>query len=81
VLQRDLRAGDLALVGEASELPRKLRALRQAGRAQRMTLGDEPARGVDDPLAAVGDSAFVDQVAAFALAAETESLIGDEFVR
>src|SRR5207344_3462705 len=46
VLQRGLRPLDLALLGLAAQLPGQLRALRQPGRAERVALGDQPARGV-----------------------------------
>ena len=44
VLQGDLGALDLALVRLAAQLPGQLRALRQAGRAERVALRDQPAR-------------------------------------
>jgi formate C-acetyltransferase len=42
VLEADLRPFDLALVRVAAQLPRQLRALREAGRAERVALGDRP---------------------------------------
>jgi hypothetical protein len=69
VLEGDLRALDLALVGLAAQLPVELGALREAGGAEGVALGDEAARGVDDPLAAVGDGAGVDELAALAFGA------------
>jgi alpha/beta superfamily hydrolase len=43
VLEADLGALDLTLVGIAAQLPRQLAALRQPGRSERVALGDEPA--------------------------------------
>ena len=63
VLQADLRAVDLTLVRQAADLPVELGALREAGRAERVTLGDQPARGVHDPRAAVGRGLVVDELA------------------
>src|SRR3990172_411328 len=81
VLQRDLRPRDLTGLGLPPQLPAQLRALGQAGGAERVPLRDQPAGGVDDPLAAVGHGPLVDEVAALALAAEDERLVGDHLVR
>src|SRR6185295_10776424 len=75
VLQGGLRALDLALVGLAAQLPGQLRALRQPSGAERMALGDQPARGVDDDLAAVGCRFFLDQLVALALGGEAERFV------
>ena len=48
VLQRNLDVIDLALLGHPSQLPVQLRALRKAGRAERMALRDQTTGGVDD---------------------------------
>ena len=80
MLQRDLRALDLALVGFAAQLPGQLRALREAGRPERVALGDQPAGGVDDDLAAVGGRLFLDQLVRLALGGEAERFVGDQLV-
>src|SRR5690349_6613620 len=80
VLQRGLRSLDLALVGLAAQLPGQLRALREAGGAERVALGDQPARGVDDDLAAVGGRFFLDQLVSLALGGEAERFVGDQLV-
>src|SRR4051794_4585607 len=81
VLQRHPRALDLALVGFAAQLPGQFRALRQAGSAQRVALGDQPARGVDDRAAAtVGGRFFGDQLVRLALGGEPEGFVGDQLV-
>src|SRR3954466_11556723 len=74
VLQRALGVVDLALVGLAAQLPRQLAALREAGRSERMALGDQPARRVDDPLAAVRRRLLVDELVALALLGQPERL-------
>jgi hypothetical protein len=43
VLEADLRSVHLTLVGLAAQLPRELRALGEAGRAERMALRDQAA--------------------------------------
>jgi hypothetical protein len=45
-----------------------------------MALRDEPARRVHDPLAAVGDGARLDQIAALPFGTEAEALVRDELV-
>src|SRR6187399_181890 len=80
VLQGQLRALDLPLVGFAAQLPGQFRALRQAGRAERVALGDQPSRGVDDDLPAEGGRFFLDQLVALALGGEAERFICDELV-
>ena len=54
MLQRELRALDLALPGLAAQLPDQLGALRQAGGAERVALGEQAAGRVGDDAAAVG---------------------------
>ena len=71
---------DLALVGRTTQLPRELGALGQAGRAEGVALGDQPAGRVHDPLPAVRRGALVDQVRALAFAAEPEGLVGQQLV-
>ena len=80
MLERDLRALDLPLVGLAAQLPGQFRALRQPGRAERVALGDQPAGGVDDDLAAVGGRLFLDQLVRLALGGEAERFVGDQLV-
>src|SRR5690554_1115035 len=80
MLQGDLDAVDLALIGESAKLPVKLGALGKAGRSERMALRDQSARGIDDPFPPVCDIARLDQLATFALAAEPQALVGDELV-
>src|SRR3989442_5591422 len=62
VLQRQPRAFDLALVGLAAQLLDQLGALRQAGRAQRMALGQQAAGRAGDHLATVGVIAIHDEL-------------------
>src|SRR5207249_1838868 len=64
-----------------SQLPAQLRALRQPGRAQRMALGDQAARGVDEPLAAIAGLPLLHEPLALALAAQAERFVGDQLVR
>ena len=82
MLQRDARAVDLALVGLAAQLPGQLAALGQAGGAERVALGDQAARRVDDrAVAAVGGGLRVDELVALALLGQAERLVGDQLVR
>ena len=46
MLQRDLRALDLAGLGLAAQVPHQLGALREAGRAERVALREQAARRV-----------------------------------
>src|SRR3954454_23314044 len=80
VLERGLHAVHLALVRLAPQLPRQLRALGEPGRSQRVALGDQAARRVHDPRAAVGHGPGVDELARTALVAEAEGLVGDHLV-
>ena len=50
MLQGDLGALDLALVGLAAQLPDELGALREAGGAERVALGEQAAGRVGDDL-------------------------------
>ena len=70
----------LALVRLAAQLPRELGALGEAGGAERVALGDQPARGVHDPLPAVGGVLGVHELVAVALLGEAERLVGDQLV-
>src|SRR5450432_640695 len=80
VLERDLRVRHLALVGGAAQLPDELRALRDAGRAERMPLRQEASRWVRDDLPAVGVLLVPDELLGLALTAEAESFVGDDLV-
>src|SRR3954447_22653773 len=81
VLERDLRAVDLAVVGLAAQLPRELGALREAGGPERVALGDQAARRVDDGAgAAVRRRLGIDELVAVPFLGEPERLVGDELV-
>ena len=66
VLQARRGARHQSIVGPATEVPDELCALRNAGGAERVALGDETARWVDDHLAAVGDVAVADHLVGLA---------------
>jgi len=59
-------------------LPRELGALRETRRAERVALGDQAARRVDDVLAAVGVQALVNVFARLAHRAQPQRLVGDK---
>src|SRR5438093_12655586 len=80
VLQPHLRAVDLSLVGVASQLPRELRALRQARRPERMALRDQASGGVDHPAPAVCRVLVLDELVTLALGRQAERLVGDQLV-
>src|SRR6185503_9939915 len=80
VLQGDLGALDLASVGLAAQLPDQLGALREAGGAERVALGEQAARRVGDELAAVGVVAVPDELLGAALGAQPERLVGEQLV-
>ena len=81
MLERDLGAVDLAGVGVAAQLPGELGALREAGRPERVALGDQAAGRVDHrAVAAVGRRLGLDQLVALALGGEAERLVGDQLV-
>src|SRR5688572_5846572 len=65
--QADLRAFGLALAGLAAQVGRDLVEIGDAGRSQRMALGEEPAGQVDRDLAAVGRGTAVDHAAGLAV--------------
>src|SRR5437763_480835 len=82
VLNGELRAFDLSLVGLAAKLPGELGALGEPGGAERMALGDQPAGRIDHRAgAAVGGRLGLDQPVALALSSEPERLVGDQLVR
>src|SRR5579875_2152828 len=81
VLERRVDPRDLAAAGVATQLPRELGALREAGRAERVALRDEPAGGVDHPATAVCVLAVIDDPRRVALLAQAESLVEEQLVR
>ena len=82
MLNGELRAFDLSLVGLAAKLPGELGALGEPGGAERMALGDQPAGRIDHRAgAAVGGRLGLDQPVALALSSEPERLVGDQLVR
>src|SRR5262245_21618802 len=80
VLQADPRALHLPGLRRAAQLPRQLVALRKAGGAERMPLGQQPAGRVGHDPAAIGVVAIVDEARRLAFAAEAKALIGDQLV-
>src|SRR3954464_4175112 len=71
----------LPAVGLAARLPRGLGTLGEAGGAERVALGDQAARRVDDPAAAIRRVAVVDEPRRVALVAEAERLVDEQLVR
>ena len=45
-----------------------------------MTLGEQTARGIDHPLAAIGDVTFIDQLLGAAFLAQAQGLVGDQLI-
>ena len=80
MLQRQPRAFDLARFGRATQLSRQLEALRETRGAERMALGQQPARWIGDDLAAVGVVASGDELRRRAGRAKAERLVGDQLV-
>ena len=80
MLQGNGSALDLTGVGGATQLPGQLGALGEAGRAERVPLGDEAARRVHDPPATVCRLAPLDQATTLAGAAQAQRLVGQQFV-
>ena len=64
----------------AAQLARQLVALRQAGGAERVALGQQAAGRIGDELAAIGVVAVVDEAFRAAFGAEAERLVGDQLV-
>src|SRR5258706_12852614 len=64
VLQCDPGAFHLPLAGVAAQLLREFEALGEPGSADRVALGEQAARGVDDPAPAEGVVAVLDQLLA-----------------
>jgi hypothetical protein len=80
VLEGHLCALDLALLGVAAQLPGQFGALGQAGRPQRVALGDQAAGGVDHDLAAEGRRFGLHQFVRLALVGEPQCFVGDQLV-
>jgi len=80
VLQCNLCILDLSLLCQSTQLPAQLSTLSQASGAERMTLGDEAAGGIDDPFATICVVSSVDQLTCFSLLAQSQGLVGDELV-
>src|SRR5439155_18014193 len=81
VLEPDPRPPDPPLVRLPGELPHELGALREPGRAERVTLREEAARRIHHPLPAVRDLVLVDQPTALPFLAEPERFVSDQLVR
>ena len=80
VLQRNPCALDLTLVGRPAQLRGELGALGEAGSAQRVALGDQPAGGIDHPAATVGGVTLVQEQVAVALGGQTQRLSAERLV-
>jgi hypothetical protein len=80
VLERDPGALDLSLFGLAAQLPGQFGALGQAGRAQRVALGDQAAGGIDHDLTAEGGRFLLDQLVRLALSRESQRFVSDQLV-
>lgn len=81
VLEGNFAVGHLAGTSHLSQLPGKLRALRQSSGTERVTLGDQTTRWVDNPFAAIGHIAAIDEFARLSSRAQAESFVGDQLVR
>src|SRR5258707_15547419 len=81
VLKRHARAIYLALPGAAAQMPDQLGDLRQPGGAQRMSLGQKTAGGIDHHLAAIGVVAVENELFRNADGRETERLVADDLIR
>src|SRR3546814_10949231 len=77
VLQGEERALDLPRVGGAAELVGQFIALRQPGRAERVALGEQPARRIGDVIAAIAVAAVADIAFRAALRTQAERLVGE----
>ena len=78
VLERGARAFDLGFLRRAAQLAGELVALRQAGSAQWMALGQQAARRIDDEAPTVSIIAVVDELDCFAVAAKSEGFVADQ---
>jgi hypothetical protein len=61
-------------------MPHQLGALRDAGGAQGVALGNESSRGIDDVLSAVGDIAVADELVGLTLLGQAEGVNSDHLV-
>ena len=80
MLQAVAHALDLRRARAAAQLARQFVALREAGRAERMALRQQAARGIGDDAPAIGVVAVVDEGFRAAFRAKAERLVGDELV-
>ncbi|KAK1841186.1 hypothetical protein CCHR01_16172 [Colletotrichum chrysophilum] len=80
MLQRGLGPRHGAIVRPPAQVPHQLGALRDARRAERVALGDEPAGRVDDVLAAVRDVPAADQLVRLAGLREAKRVEDDHLV-
>src|SRR3546814_20007709 len=64
----------------AAELVGQFIALRQPGRAERVALGEQPARRIGDVIAAIAVAAVADIAFRAALRTQAERLVGDQCV-
>jgi len=80
VLQSNFGVLDGAVVGPATHVPDELCALSETSGAERVSLGDEASRGVDDDLAAICDAALSDELVGLADGSETQGLNSDHLV-
>src|SRR3546814_3256350 len=70
----------LSRTGSPAQLRHKLRALRLAGRSQRMPFGEQSTRRVSDDLAPIGVVAVHDETLGFANCTKPQRFITDEFI-
>src|SRR3546814_4280482 len=78
VLKSDPGAFHLSRTGSPAQLRHKLRALRQAGRSQRMPFGEQSTRRVSDDLAPIGVVAVHDETLGFANCTKPQRFIRSE---
>src|SRR5690242_18207568 len=79
-LEAEPRPLHLPRIGSAPQLVGQLVALRQPGRAEWMALGQQPARGIGDVIAAIAVAAVADIGFRAALGAQVERLVSDQLV-
>uniref|UniRef100_A0A182NXB3 Uncharacterized protein n=1 Tax=Anopheles dirus TaxID=7168 RepID=A0A182NXB3_9DIPT len=80
MLQRQFGALHLTLVRLTAQLPAQLRTLRQARRAERMSLGDQTTARVDNHTTTVRVVATVNELACLAWLAQPERFVRDQLV-
>src|SRR5450830_1301364 len=76
VLQCQPGPVDLALVCGSGQLVRQFKALRETSGTERMPFRQQPARWIGNDSTTIGIVASINESGGFALAAETERLIG-----